>query len=288
MSRLRLICCCFSILIAGAVGESRPLENGSDPRVCLHPVERSHSCDSINNKKSLFFWGGDLIRLLVWSFSPSTHDARCYSSHCVCSHNICHKCSLCNRNSQSGLPPSCLPLLPLFRDLYLQQISFRFWYQPWLLFFWHLMILMCFLKPAWGLIPDLCQLLTASVYSGNYYVAVCLQLVRVSVFPFLTSVHSTDCLSPPLSHRFQLYLQTTWLVTSMLRRCRSLSINGTCCSCCETVPNQWKHKKRVGVAFLICPLVVNLSTVHKLFCGGLFIDSSQLPMPKESDLKCWF
>lgn len=58
---------------------------------------------------------------------------------------------------------------------------------------------------------------------------------------------------PPLSHRFQLYLQTTWLVTSMLRRCRSLSINGTCCSCCETAQNQWKHRKRVGVAFLICP-----------------------------------
>lgn len=58
VSRLRHICCCFSILIAGAVGESRPLENGSDSRVCSHPVETSHSCDSINNKKKLVFSGG--------------------------------------------------------------------------------------------------------------------------------------------------------------------------------------------------------------------------------------
>lgn len=61
----------------------------------------------VSKRKKQSFFGGDLIRLPVWSFSPSTHDARCYSSHCVCSHNICHKCSLCNRNSQSGLPPSC-------------------------------------------------------------------------------------------------------------------------------------------------------------------------------------
>ncbi|RLV94211.1 hypothetical protein DV515_00013208 [Chloebia gouldiae] len=33
-----------------------------------------------------------------------SHGARCYASHCVCSNNICHKCSLrCNSHSQPGL-----------------------------------------------------------------------------------------------------------------------------------------------------------------------------------------
>lgn len=36
--------------------------------------------------------------------SKSSHGARCYASHCVCSNNICHKCSLrCNSHSQPGL-----------------------------------------------------------------------------------------------------------------------------------------------------------------------------------------
>lgn len=44
------------------------------------------------------------------SSPPSTHDARCYSSQCVCGLHICHKCSLCNSNSQPGsLALSCLP-----------------------------------------------------------------------------------------------------------------------------------------------------------------------------------
>ncbi|GLD58557.1 muscleblind-like protein 1 isoform X29 [Lates japonicus] len=32
-----------------------------------------------------------------------SHDARWYSSHCVCSHHICHKRSLRNCLHQSGL-----------------------------------------------------------------------------------------------------------------------------------------------------------------------------------------
>lgn len=102
-----------------------------------------------------------------------------------------------------------------------------------------------------GLIPALCSFLTAFIYSGIH----CLALYRsastgmllvltstaVSVFFFLCPHH---WLFPPsgfsLSHRFQLYLQTTWLVTSMLRRCRTLTLNG------------------------MCPLVVSTSTVHKL------------------------
>lgn len=146
----------------------------------------------------MFFGGGGLIRLLVWSFSPSTHDARCYSSHCVCSHNICHKCSLCNRNSQSGLPPSCLPpphsiyrqisTVNIFTLLASTLTSF--------FFFWHLVILMCFIKTAWGLIPDLCRLLAASVYSGNHNGTVCPHLDRRVCLSFLTSARSTDCFSP--------------------------------------------------------------------------------------------
>lgn len=54
-------------------------------------------------------------------FPPSTHDARCYSSQCVCSLHICHKCSLCNSNSQPGLLLSCLP--PSFPRLRIRSVS---------------------------------------------------------------------------------------------------------------------------------------------------------------------
>lgn len=54
-------------------------------------------------------------------FPPSTHDARCYSSQCVCSLHICHKCSLCNSNSQPGLLLSCLP--PSFPRLRIRNVS---------------------------------------------------------------------------------------------------------------------------------------------------------------------
>ncbi|XP_061829085.1 muscleblind-like protein 1 isoform X1 [Nerophis lumbriciformis] len=39
----------------------------------------------------------------------STHDARCYSGHCVCRHHICHKCSLCKRLVQSDSHHFCRP-----------------------------------------------------------------------------------------------------------------------------------------------------------------------------------
>ncbi|KAG5837018.1 hypothetical protein ANANG_G00234780 [Anguilla anguilla] len=36
-----------------------------------------------------------------------SHDARCYTSHCVCSNHICHKCSLRNCHSQSDSDNIC-------------------------------------------------------------------------------------------------------------------------------------------------------------------------------------
>lgn len=69
---------------------------------------------------------------------------------------------------------------------------------------------------------DLCQLLTAFIYSENHCVTLNLfvfsgmLLILISTersFLFLTSIHTTDSflflIPPPLSHRFQLYLQTT-------------------------------------------------------------------------------
>lgn len=46
-----------------------------------------------------------LLYVCLFDFpSESSHGARCYASHCVCSNNICHKCSLrCNSHSQPGL-----------------------------------------------------------------------------------------------------------------------------------------------------------------------------------------
>lgn len=46
-----------------------------------------------------------LLCVCLFDFpSESSHGARCYASHCVCSNNICHKCSLrCNSHSQPGL-----------------------------------------------------------------------------------------------------------------------------------------------------------------------------------------
>lgn len=67
-----------------------------------------------------------LVQLRVWSFPPSTHDARCYASHCVCSHHICHKCSLCNCNSKSGLLLSCLLSLSLCFDFSVSVSLFNF------------------------------------------------------------------------------------------------------------------------------------------------------------------
>lgn len=141
------------------------------------------------------FWGGDLIRLPVWSFSPSTHDARCYSSHCVCSHNICHKCSLCNRNSQSGLPSSCAPRPPP---------------QPWLFFFlWHLMILMCFIKKCMSGAQDSSLIfasfsqhflfrksLRGSLFICVHWNAACPYLHWSVCFFFFTSIHTTDFFLP--------------------------------------------------------------------------------------------
>lgn len=104
-----------------------------------------------------------------------------------------------------------------------------------------------------GLIPDLCQLLTAFfiqeiiawlfIYLRS--LECCLSLPPLKCLFFFFYFYPRHWLLPPsgfsLSHRFQLYLQTTWLVTSMLRRCRTLTLlNG------------------------MCPLVVSPSTVHKL------------------------
>lgn len=46
-----------------------------------------------------------LLYVCLYDFpSESSHGARCYASHCVCSNNICHKCPLrCNSHSQPGL-----------------------------------------------------------------------------------------------------------------------------------------------------------------------------------------
>lgn len=81
---------------------------------------------------------------------------------------------------------------------------------------------------------------------------------------WFTSIYATDFFLPlvfPLSHRFQLYLQTTWLVTSMLRRCRTLTLNG------------------------MCPLVVSPSTVHTL----LFFWWLEIAWPQlKKTLNCCF
>lgn len=208
---------------------------------------------------------GNLIRLPVWSFSPSTHDARCYSSHCVCSHNICHKCSLCNRNSQSGLPRSCAPPPHLPHSKYscistkymflllASALTFLFSlasYDSHVLFKKKCMsgaqdsslIFASFSQHlcnpeiiAWLLIYTLCVQCCLSSPSLK-----CLLFIYWLI-DWFTSMYATDFFLPlafPLSHRFQLYLQTTWLVTSMLRRCRTLTLNG------------------------MCPLVVSPSTVH--------------------------
>lgn len=158
----------------------------------------SASCRQTSKvSKKKCFWGGDLIRLPVWSFSPSTHDARCYSSHSVCSHNICHKCSLCNRNSQSGLPSSCAPRPPPP--------------SPALTFFFPLasydshVLYKKMHEWCTGLIPDLCQLLTAFfiqeiiawlfIYLRS--LECCLSLPPLKcLFFFFTSIHATDFFLP--------------------------------------------------------------------------------------------
>lgn len=203
VSCLGHICCCFSILIAGAAGESRPLENGSDSRVCLHPVETSHASTT---KKSLFFGGGIWFDSLcdVFLQVPMMHGATPVTVSAATTSATSVPFATATAN-QVCLPPAS-PLLTLFilysKYLFASGINLD-------LFFWHLMILMCFIKPAWGLIPDLCQLLTASVYSGNYYAAVCPQLDRsvcLSFFNFCPFHWLLVLLSPPPFHTDSSYI----------------------------------------------------------------------------------
>lgn len=186
-----------------------------------------------------------LVQLPVWSFPASTHDARCYSSHCVCSHNICHKCSLCNRNSQSGLLLSCFLSFSLSRynifSLLVSPLTFHIIFSlcydslvllykkenAWLMHKAHLWFLLAF------------QTWFCEVYSRyNAFIYYQRRLKCTLCSPWLMSLSHlfylciwlfslsspTFCLSP-LSSRFRLYLQTIWLVTSMLHRCRSLNQN---------------------------------------------------------------
>lgn len=76
----------------------------------LAMMSRAFCCDKyhaqLSYHMSLWFpYCYTLLYVCLYDFpSESSHGARCYASHCVCSNNICHKCSLrCNSHSQPGL-----------------------------------------------------------------------------------------------------------------------------------------------------------------------------------------